>query len=161
MATILSGINNAGQIIGTYLHHRPGSSDINDYDSENAFTYDNGNFTELNFPGAQIPFCCGAQTFPMDINNVGQIVGSTYSPEGNLQFFLLKDGNFLRITGLPENVVGVDGSWGLNDKGHIAGTYVQKLPCDTCGILGDAGYKFTVHNFVAKPQKPSKKRLLN
>jgi hypothetical protein len=37
MFTSLRGINNAGQIIGTYLHHRPGSSDINDYDGELAF----------------------------------------------------------------------------------------------------------------------------
>lgn len=161
MATILSGINNAGQIIGTYLHHRPGSSDINDYDGEIAFFYDNGNFTELNFPDAHIPFCCGAQTFPMDINNVGQVVGSTYSSEGNLQFFLLNDGNFFKITGLPKNVVSVEGSWGLNDKGHIAGTYVQQLPCDTCGFEGEAGYKLKSHSFIAKPQRPSKKHLVN
>src|SRR4029077_4420233 len=53
MFTTLSGINNAGQIIGTYLHHGPGS-DINEYDSEVAFVYDNGSFTELDFPGARI-----------------------------------------------------------------------------------------------------------
>ena len=129
MHTTLSGINNAGQIIGTYLHHRPRSPDINDYDGEVAFVYDNGSFTKLDFPGAQIPFCCGAQTFPMDINNLGQIVGSTYSNEGKLQFFLFDDGTYFRITGLPENVVDAAGSWGLNDKSHIAGTYIQRVPC--------------------------------
>jgi hypothetical protein len=62
------GINNAGQIIGTYLHQRPGSNDLNDYDSEIAFLYDNDSFTALDFPGAKAPFlCCGATTLPMDI----------------------------------------------------------------------------------------------
>jgi uncharacterized membrane protein len=161
MFTTLSGINNAGQIIGTYLHHRPGSPDINEYDSEVAFVYDNGSFTELDFPGAQIPFCCGAQTFPMDINNLGQIVGSTYSDEGKLQFFLFDDGTYFRITGLPENVVDAAGSWGLNDKSHIAGTYIQRVPCDTCGFEGEPGFKSILHSFVAKPTKASKKQLVN
>jgi hypothetical protein len=160
MATTLSGINNAGQIIGTYFHHRAGSPDINEYDSEVAFLYDNGNFTQLKFPGAQIPFCCGAETFPMDINNLGQVVGSTYDSEGNFQFFLLNDGTYFRITGLPENVVDAGGSWGLNDKSQIAGTYLQRVPCDTCGFAGAPGYEFTLHSFVAKPQKALKKHLV-
>lgn len=161
MATTLSGINNAGQIIGTYFHHRPGSSDINEYDSEVPFFDDNGNFTELNFPGAQIPFCCGAQTFPMDINNLGQVVGSTYSSEGKLQFFLLNDGTYFRITGLPDNVVDFADSWGINDRSEIVGTYLQSVPCKTCGFEGEPGFKLTLHSFVAKPQKSSKKQLVN
>src|SRR5438094_827019 len=155
--TALLGINNAGQIIGTYLHHRPGSSDINDYDSELAFLYDNGNFTPLDFPGAQIPFCCGATTFPMDINNLGQVVGSTYDSDGKLQFFLLDEGNYLTITGLPDDVVDGGGSWGINDKSEIAGTYVQRVPCETCGLDGESGYKFTLHSFFATPKKAPKK----
>jgi hypothetical protein len=154
MFTSLRGINNAGQIIGTYLHHRPGSSDINDYDGELAFLY--GNFTPLDFPGAHIPFCCGAQTFPMDINNRGQVVGSTYNSDVELQFFLLDDGKYLTIAGLPDNVVD-GGSWGINDESEIAGTYVQRVPCETCGIHGEPGYNFTVHSFVATPKKVRKK----
>ena len=99
----------------------------------------------------------------MDINNLGQIVGSTYSDEGKLQFFLFDDGTYFRITGLPENVVdtGEQQSWGLNDKGHIAGTYNQLVPCDTCGIEGEPGFKPITHSFVAKPTKASKKQLVN
>ena len=100
-STTVSAINNAGQIIGTYLHHRPGSSDINDYDGELAFLYDNGNFTPLDFPGAHIPFCCGAQTFPMDINNRGQLVGPTYNSDDELQSFLLDDSKYLPIAAYP------------------------------------------------------------
>jgi uncharacterized membrane protein len=157
MFTTLWGINNAGQIIGTYLHHRPGSSDINDYDSEVAFLYDNGKFTELDFPGAHIPFCCGAQTFPMDINNLGQVVGSTYNSDGKLQFFLFDFGEYFKITGLPENVVDYNGTWAINDESEIAGTYVESVPCETCGIEGEPGFSFIVHSFVATPKKVGKK----
>src|SRR5262249_43991587 len=92
MATALLGINNAGEIIGVYLHHRAGSDEINDYDSELAFIYANGSFKPLAFPGAVLPIlCCGATTFPMDINNLGQVVGSTYDSSGRPQFFLYDD----------------------------------------------------------------------
>ena len=161
MATTLSGINNAGQIIGTFLHHRAGSSDINEYDSEVAFLYDNGNFTELDFPGSQIPFCCGAQTFPMDINNNGDVIGATYDSQGERQFFLLAAGQYLRITGLPENVVDFVGGWGINDKNQIAGAYMQKLPCGACGIEGEPGFTFELHSFVAKPKKSLKTLWVN
>jgi hypothetical protein len=157
MFSSLWGINAAGQIIGTYLHHRPGSSDINDYDSELAFLYDNGNFTPLDFPGAKLPFCCGATTFPMDINNLGQVVGRTYDSDGKLQFFLLDEGNYLTITGLPGDVVDGGGSWGINDESEIAGTYMQRVPCETCGLDGEPGYQFTLHSFVATPKKTPKK----
>ena len=157
MFSSLWGINAAGQIIGTYLHHSPESTDINDYDSEVAFLYDNGNFTPLDFPGAKLPFCCGATTFPMDINNLGQVVGRTYDSDGKLQFFLLDEGNYLTITGLPDDVVDGGGSWGINDKSEIAGTYVQRVPCETCGLDGEPGYKFTLHSFFATPKKAPKK----
>ncbi len=157
MFTSLWGINNAGQIIGTYLHHRPGSSDINDYDSELAFLYDNGSFTSLDFPGAQIPFCCGAQTLPMDINNLGQIVGSSYDTAGKPQSFLYDEGEYFVITGAPDNLVDRGSSWGLNDKSEIAGTYTQRVPCDTCGLHGEPGYLVETHSFVATPKKIRKK----
>ena len=158
MFTSLSGINNAGQIIGTYLHHRPGSSDPNDYDGEIAFLYDNGSFTPLNSPDARAPFvCCGATTLPMDINNAGQILGSTYDGNGNLRFFLYDDGNYFVITGLPDNVTDFTSPWGLNDQSEIAGTYTQRVPCETCGLGGESGHRFILHSFVAEPKRSHKK----
>ena len=73
----------------------------------------------------------------------------------------LDDGTYFRITGLPENVFDTAGSWGLNDKSHIAGTYFQRVPCDTCGFEGEPGFKSILHSFVAKPTKASKKQLVN
>jgi uncharacterized membrane protein len=160
--TALLGINNAGQIIGTFLHHRTGSADINDYDSEVAFLYESGNFAVLDFPGAQLPYlCCGPTTFPMDINNVGQVIGSTYDASGKPQFFLYEQANYFVITGLPENIVDpfdfsvVHGSsaWGINDRGEIAGTYVQRFPCEACGPHGEPSFTFVRHSFFATPKK--------
>jgi probable HAF family extracellular repeat protein len=154
MHTTLLGINNAGQIIGTYLHHRPGSNDINDYDSEVAFLYDSDGFMPLDFPEAVLPYlCCGATTFPMGINNLGQVVGSTYDRDGKPQFFLYNDGAYFVITGVPGNVIDSydfsvthdSTAWGINDRSEIAGTYVQSVPCDTC----DFGFELIKHAFVA------------
>ena len=157
MFTSLSAINNAGQIIGTYLHQRSGSSDPNDYDSEIAFVYDNGTFTSLEFPGASTPFvCCGATTLPMDINNAGQILGSTYDANGNLRFFLYDDGKYFVITGLPDNVVDFGSAWGLNDDSEIAGTYIRRVPCESCGFGGEPGHSLDLHSFVAEPKRPHK-----
>jgi uncharacterized membrane protein len=165
MATHLLGINNSGQIIGTYFHHPPGSQ-LNEYDSELAFIYDNGNFTPLDFPGAKLPIlCCGATTFPMDINNFGQVVGSTYDNDGNPQLFLYDDGHYFVITGLPDNVLDFydysiahgPSAVGINDLSEIAGTYVQRVPCDACGIEGGPGFTFVLHGFVANPKKVGKK----
>ena len=158
MFTSLSGINNAGQIIGTYLRHRAGSSDLNDYDSEIAFLHDNGSFTSLDFPGAKAPFvCCGATTLPMDINNVGQIIGSTYDGNGTLRFFLYDDGKYFVITGLPDDVADFGSAWGLNDQSEIAGTYIRRVPCETCGLGGEPGHTSILHSFVAEPKRSHKK----
>ena len=158
MFTSLSGINNAGQIIGTYLHQRSGSNDSNDYDREIAFLYDNGSFTSLDFPGATAPFvCCGATTLPMDINNTGQILGSTYDSSGNLRFFLYDDGKYFVITGLPDDVADFGSAWGLNDRSELAGTYIRRVPCEACGFGGEPGHSLDLHSFVAEPKRFHKK----
>jgi hypothetical protein len=64
------------------------------------------------------------------------------------------------ITGVPANVLDandfsvVHGSsaWGINDKRELAGTYVQSIPCATCGPHGEPSFTVEVHSFVATPQ---------
>src|SRR5205823_8876536 len=116
--------------------------------------------------GAKLPFlCCGATTFPMDINNLGQIIGSTYDSDGDPQLFLYDDGEYFAITGLPDNVADFQdnsvvhgpSAVGINDLSEIAGTYVQIVPCDACGPEGEPFFTLMRHAFVAKPKKFAKK----
>ena len=107
----------------------------------------------------------------MDINNLGQVVGSTYDREGRPQLFLYDDGEYVAITGLPDNVADFQGhsvvhgpaTVGINDLGHIAGTYVKRVPCETCGVEDEPGFTFIRHGFVATPKKvgaANQKRIL-
>ena len=151
MGTVLWGINNQGQIIGTYQHHRTGSSDINDTDHTGTFLYTHGTFMPLEMPGAVSPSpCCGGTTYPMDINNRGQVVGFTYDSAGQEQFFLYEAGRYRLITGVPTNIDFLD-SWGLNDQGDIAGSYVLHVACAHCGPHGEPYYTSEIHSFVATP----------
>jgi hypothetical protein len=40
------------------------------------------------------------------------------------------------------SVVHGPGAVGINDLGHIAGTDVERVPCETCGIGGEPGFTF-------------------
>jgi hypothetical protein len=163
--TQLVGINNAGQIIGIHAHHVPGGG-VNDFDNVEGFLYDNGNFIALNFPDAKYPLAClsaDCRTYPMDINNLGQIVGLAYDSEGKRQYFLYEEGEYSVIAGLPEHTDNVwifpAAVWGMNDNGDIAASYVQVLPCGACGPDGEPYYTFTEHSYVANPKKLHTKKV--
>lgn len=165
-ATALLGINNAGQVIGTAFHRRPGSPDINDYDSDVAFLYDHGVFTRLAVPGAQPPgACCGGTTFPLDLTNTGQVLGATYDAEGIPQFFLytIETDTYALIGDVPRpildsydfSILHGASAWGINDRGLLAGTYVQVFPCAACGPSGGPGIRLERHGFLASPVAPT------
>jgi hypothetical protein len=153
MATALLGINNAGQVIGTYLHHRPGSPDVNDYDNTVAFLIDGGTWTVLAVPGVTAP-CCGGTTFPMDLNNRGQVLGATRDAQGGPAYFLYAEGVYTLIAGVPAPISANDVAWGLNDRGTLAGTYVLRIPCATCGPEGSPSVRLERHGFLAHPLRP-------
>jgi hypothetical protein len=154
MTTIPQGINNAGQVMGTYLHHPPGSPNIDDYDTQVAFLMDGGTWTVLAVPGVVQPGCCSGTTFPMDINNRGQVLGATYDAQGQPAFFLYRNGIYTLITGVPTSIAESDVAWGLNDRGTLAGTYVLRIPCADCGVDGRPGFRNERHGFVAHPVRP-------
>jgi uncharacterized membrane protein len=138
----LRGINNLGQVVGSY--QLPGSTDsygyeynvgdfttitpgysnvlsgINDFgviaggNNGNAFLYNNGTFTMLQFPGA-------SGTTANGINNAGEIVGyigtsSTYQETG----YVYEDGIYTAF-----NVPGASATIpeGINNLGQIVGSY--------------------------------------
>jgi hypothetical protein len=75
-----------------------------------------------------------------------------------LRFFLYDDGKYFVITGLPDNVADFGSAWGLNDESEIAGTYIRKVPCESCGFRGEPGHSFDLHSFVAEPKRSNGKK---
>jgi uncharacterized membrane protein len=97
--TTVSGINNAGQMVGSYSvggHENHG------------FLLGGGVFSIIDFPGA-------ANTLPEDINNLGQIVGIQDGPAG-ASGFLLSNGAFTSIDVGTHTIL-----QGINDAGTIVG----------------------------------------
>ena len=118
-STFVSGVNNQGQVIGTY----------NDSDGTktHGFIYDKGGYTGL-------PDVAGAQlTLPQSINNAGLIVGWSYdstfeSPPG----FVLDKGVYTV----------------LNGPGAVNGTFLTDVNSlgQIVGIASDS--EFNTHSFV-------------
>src|SRR4051794_19255223 len=98
--TSITGINNSGQMSGTYTDPRSGTA--------HGFLLSGGVFTPIDAPGATSTSLSG-------INASGQIVGftDTYS-------FLLSRGVFTTI-----DAPGATGTiaYGINDAGQIVGAY--------------------------------------
>ena len=98
--TGVSSINNGGQTVGDYLAFP--------YENVTGFLYSNGTFSTLNLP---------AGAMPTGINNLGQIVGFTYSgPAAGA--FLYANGNFILISSDPTIRTAA-----INDAGQIVGLF--------------------------------------
>ena len=95
------GINNSGQIVGTY------------YDAAGAhgFLLSGGSYTTLDVPG-------GRFTSARGINSSGQIVGFYSDAAGGPHGFLLSDGSYTTF-----DVPGAEGTdaFGINNSGQIVG----------------------------------------
>ena len=108
--TIGYGINDSGEIVGTYS---------NDEVTFHGFTLLSGTFTTVDYPGA-------VDTYLTGINSGGQIVGAWdnggVDKYGNplTHGFLLESGTF---TSFDSPYAGVTSTtpWGINDKGVIVG----------------------------------------
>ena len=119
--TSIFGINNSGQIVGSYT----------DSTGQHGFILDGGNFTTIDYPGAQYSYVRG-------INDSGQIVGS-YTDSTGQHGFILDGGNFTTID--------YPGGWlssvhGINDSGQIVGRYADS---GYRGFLFDGGNFTRIH----------------
>jgi len=99
--TNLTGINNLGQIVGTY---------DNAFGFAGGFVYNNGGFTTIAYPGGG--------GFPEGINNLGQIVG-TATINGAQGVFVYSNGVYTALN-LPTNESCLAG--GINDLGQVVGS---------------------------------------
>jgi VCBS repeat-containing protein/probable HAF family extracellular repeat protein len=104
IATTANGINDAGQVVGSYDGH--------------GFLLQSGNYTTIDVPFA-------TNTVAADINDSGQIVGWYADAGGDTHGFVYDGGAFATI----DNPLGVNGTFvrGINDNGDIAGWYTDVL----------------------------------
>ena len=101
-STQASGINDMGQIVGTYF-------------DAHGFLYGGGSYTTIDDPLA-------TQTVAQGINNAGQIVGY-YSDQGGVHGYLLVGGLYAPI----DNPSSTNGTFaqGINAAGQIVGWYLD------------------------------------
>ena len=104
--TAPSGINDAGQIVGTYFSG--GKS--------NGFLHDGSNYITLDDPAAT------GGTSANAINDSGEVVG-TYSAGGTQSGFLFSNGTYITLN----DPLGADGTLanGINNAGQIVGEYLD------------------------------------
>jgi probable HAF family extracellular repeat protein len=120
--TEADGINDSGQIVGTYLDAGFTS---------HGFLKTGKNFSSIDFPGAPYTEIDGG------INSSGQIVG-WYSYGGNQEHgFLYAGGNFSTIPDFPGAVY--TQAQGISDSGQIVGTYAD--------AIGGHGFLYSGGNF--------------
>ena len=102
--TTPTGLNTAGQVVGTYFENHSGV--------EHGFIYDNGTFSNIDFPGAQ-------ETEPMGINDFSQVVGNYF--DGQTEHGFLDDGGSFVYFDIPGAIA--TRNTGINDYGQIVGFY--------------------------------------
>jgi len=121
LGTILSGINNSGQIAGCYTD--PTGLD-------HGFPYANGSFTNINFPNA-------TDTLAFGINSAGSIVGE-YIDQLGTHGFLYQGGNYTSF-----DYPGATGTiaFGINDDNQISGYYGASQ--------SDHGFQYQAGNFTS------------
>jgi probable HAF family extracellular repeat protein len=107
--TIAFGINNRGQIVGSFAN--AGGAVHN-------FLFDKGAFIQIDFPGgAPLPTDAGNI---IGINDRGQIVSQFLDAAGTLHGFLFDDGVFTTIDVPGSTATGISG---INDRGQMIGVY--------------------------------------
>jgi len=107
-STYPSGINNRGQIVGSYT----GTDGLS-----HGFTLLNGQFTAFNFPGA------AGGTFASNINDLGEIVGAyALTQNGTVHGFSFDGATYSTIDVPGSNYTVV---YGLNNLGEIVGNYTN------------------------------------
>lgn len=105
--TWASGINDYGQVVGSFTSSASGSS--------LGFVYNNGNYTNINDPN-------GTSTGAYGINNSGVVVGSFTSSESGYSLgFIYNNGNYTTIDD-PYATKGTS-ALGINNIGEVVGFY--------------------------------------
>src|SRR5262245_30377780 len=111
--TYAYGVNDSGQIVGWYY-------DGSGNGGNHGFLLSGGTYTTLD-SGAISPSHGTPVTFAYGINDLGQIVGTTWQGTNS---FLFSGGTYTTITGDPLATLGNYPS-DINDAGQIVGYYID------------------------------------
>jgi probable HAF family extracellular repeat protein len=103
--TSATGINDAGTVVGYYWS--------DGFEGAHGFILDGDTYIDL-------PRVEGWEIYPLDINNLGQVVGNAYDrATGESRLFLYREGQ-LEFFSHPESTSAYAN--GINDHGHIVGS---------------------------------------
>jgi hypothetical protein len=176
--TIATGVNDAGDIVGTYYGSGPGQD-------ERPFILQDDVYADL-------PAVDGFGVYPSDINNLGVVVGTIHGFGGTFGF-VYRDGSYTFFSHPRSGFFSVAG---INDHGHLVGSYfvfewadgldiccwrgylVKDGTYTTINVTGDAqttvaginnqgnlagtfyrpGDGWLAHGFVAAPKPPPKSK---
>ena len=134
-STALIGINNVGQIIGSYFDNNISAQFPNGH--PHAFLYDDEGFASIDFPGA-------ISTSVSAMNDSGTIVGFYASNDPIGHPYVLEHGNFTTFV-LPFPNVTLTDLTGINNRGQLVGRYIERAPSFPNQIFN--------RGFVATPQR--------
>ena len=112
MGTFLYGINNSGEVVGTWTKTASG-------DDFHGFALVGSTYTALAYPGA-------TYTLPTAINSKGDVVGQ-YGAAEVTHGFLLSGGTYTSFDP-PKSVTTFP--FGINDAGNIVGSYCETNECE-------------------------------
>ena len=136
-----SALNNVGQIVGGYLDTN--ISAAFPIGHAHGLLIEHGRITVIEVPGA-------SDTFLMDINDRGAIVGLYLDGDMVPRSFVLEDGRFTTIN-VPFPDAVFTGVSGINNQGQIVGQYAKNNPDDLVN-------PFSSHGFIATPQDEPKNK---
>lgn len=122
-STIPSGINDLGQIVGTYF----------DSNGPHAFLDAGGKYTTIVVPSSN----SSAGAFGSGINDFGQIVGTFVDSTGTVSGFLDTQGHFTTFD-VP-NAIGTVSS-NLNNLDQIVGTYGEPVTFNNIAFLATPNF---------------------
>jgi hypothetical protein len=120
--TALNGINDCGTIAGFWVDVQgvgPGLTN-NYYNGHGFLRHKDGRLVAIDMPGARDSGTLGA-TFPLGLNNKGDVVGKYVGSDNNFHGFVLSKGVYTTLDAIGSE--GLTQAYDINEEGVIVGTF--------------------------------------
>jgi len=124
--TTLQAINDCGTIAGFWVDVKGIPSDPNNpyYNGHGFLRHKDGRLVAVDMPGARDSGTLGA-TFPLGLNNKGEVVGEYVGTDNNFHGFLLSKGVYTTLD--PPDSEGFSQAYDISEEGVVVGTYGSPL----------------------------------